>query len=79
MFLTLAAPGGRGHIVPAGSVSRPLRVNRQSYELKILWLYIKFYLEQGTDKKNFVGQVHFAHWAFCRGRVKLIGYRWCAN
>ena len=38
---TLAAPwgragGGRGHIVPVGSVSRPLRVNRQSYELEIL-------------------------------------------
>ena len=27
------------------------------------------------QQKNFVGQVHFAQWAFCRGRVKLIGYR----
>ena len=51
MFLTLAAPEERGYILPAGSVSRPLRVNRQSYELEILWLYIKFYLEQSTDKK----------------------------
>ena len=76
MALTLAAPGG-GTL--SGSVSRPLRVNQQSYELEILWLFIKFYLEQRTDKKNFVGQVHFVHRAFCRGRVKLIGYRWCAN
>ena len=56
-------------IVHAGSVSRLLRVNQQSYELEILWLSIKFYLEQRTDKKNFVGQVHFAHWAF-------VGDRW---
>ena len=35
VLLTLAAPGG-GHIMPAGSVSRTLRVNQQSYELEIL-------------------------------------------
>ena len=26
-------------------------------------------------QNKFVGQVHFAHRAFCRGRVKLIGYQ----
>ena len=36
VLLTLAAPGGGGHIMPAGSVSRTLRVNQQSYELEIL-------------------------------------------
>ena len=33
VLLTLAAPGAH---MPAGSVSRPLRVNQQSYELEIL-------------------------------------------
>ena len=63
----------------AASFSLPLRVNRQSYELEIWLLFIKFYLEQRTGKKKFVGRVQFAHWAFCRGWVKLIGYQWCAN
>ena len=61
--LTLAALE-RGRIVPAGSVSRPQRVNQQSYELEMLWISIKFYFEERADKKDFVGQVHFAHPAF---------------
>ena len=35
-----------------------------------------------VSEKNiniFFTQVHFTHQAFCRGRVKLIGYQWCAN
>ena len=38
--LNLSCPGG--HIVPAGSVSRPLRFNRQSYEPEI-WNFITFH------------------------------------
>ena len=71
--LTLVAPGG--YVSPL-SVFWLEYFSRWSYELEILWLFIKFYMKHGIKKMVLVSQVIYQHWLVCQWPSPPKVYHW---